>query len=131
MASGQGQNLQMEPFASTDDTISEVGEEFLDLEEEFLDLEEVLERPDQASDLQKANSDFKDEVVGLETDKPVRSSMLGLPVEVWVMILGFLPDKNHVRAAVHSCRYLRSLWYVSAPSRVSRLCLLLRPSAGC
>ncbi|KAK7715301.1 hypothetical protein SLS64_004000 [Diaporthe eres] len=87
----------MEILASTDDTIGKVEEEF-------------LERVDKTLDLLKATSNFKEENVGLETDKSVRRSMPGLPAEVWVMILSFLPDKKHLRAAVHSCRYLLSLW---------------------
>lgn len=118
MSSAQRNNFQMEILASTDDTISKVEEEF-------------LERLDKALDLQKATSNFKEENVGLETDKSVRRSMPGLPTEVWVMILGFLPDKKHLRAAVHSCRYLLTLWYVAAPSRVPRPCLLFGPLPCC
>ncbi|KAG6367156.1 hypothetical protein INS49_001340 [Diaporthe citri] len=94
----------MEPFACPDNTISKLEEEFLDLEEE------ALERPDQTSDLLKAASDIRRENVEPETNNPARCSIPDLPVELWTMILGFLPDKNHVRAAVHSCRYLLSLW---------------------
>lgn len=94
-------------------------------------MEQVLERFDKALGLQEATSDFQEENVELKTDKPVRRSMPGLPAEVWIVILGFLSDKKHLRAAVHSCSYLLSLWYVPAPSHVPRLCLLFGPFVCC
>lgn len=37
-----------------------------------------------------------------------------LPVEVWILILGFLPDLEDFEAAVYSSPKLFSLWYVAA-----------------
>lgn len=85
-------------------------------EEDSLDHEQdALERLNNASKLQNDASDFGTENLGLEENNTARRSLLGLPVEVWIVILGFLPDKRDFRAAVHSCPELLSLWYVAAP----------------
>lgn len=122
MASEQRRNLQIEFSAPKDDTVSKLEELSPDIKEEALD---------KASDLQKAASDFSRETVGMDTDKPVQRTMPALPAEVWSLILSFLPDRRNLQAAVHSSRFLLSLWYVAAPSRVPRPCLLFSPFAGC
>lgn len=84
-------------------------------EEDSLDHEQdALERLNNASKLQKEASDFGKEILGLEENNAARRSLLNLPVEVWTVILGFLPDKEDFRAAVQSCPELLSLWYVAA-----------------
>lgn len=93
----------MEPSACTNDTTHSVEDE-------------PLEPLDKASNVQKEASDFRQEIMELGTNNLPRRSLLNLPVEVWCMILGFLPDKKDVRAAVHSCPELLSLWYVATPS---------------
>lgn len=76
--------------------------------------EESLEPLSKDPDLQQEASDFRKEVMELGTNNRPRRSLPDLPVEVLSLILGFLPDKKHVRAAVHSCPELLALWYVAA-----------------
>lgn len=87
-------------------------------EEDSLDHEQdALERLNNASKLQKEASDFGKEISGLGENNTARRSLPDLPVEVWTVILGFLPDKDDFRAAVHSCPKLLSVWYVAASSQ--------------
>lgn len=87
-------------------------------EEDSLDHEQdALERLNNASKLQEEASNFGKEILGLKANNTTRRSLPDLPVEVWTVILGFLPDKDDFRAAVHSCPELLSLWYVATSSQ--------------
>lgn len=101
----------MEQSALTNMTTYRAGDDSLDHKQD------ALERLNNASDLQKEAGGFGKDIVGLKANNTARISLLDLPVEVWSLIIGFLPDKKDVRAAVHSSPKLFSLWYVVAPSQ--------------
>lgn len=124
MPPGQRKDLQMELVVSTGDAIRKGEEEPLDLKDD------ALEHPNQESQPDSVGSDSGEESPELNNNAPPQRSMPDLPVEIWTTILGFLPDKNDVRAVVHSSSHLLSLWYVAVLSGVTRL-LLLRPTAVC
>lgn len=113
----------MELVVSTGDAIRKGEEEPLDLKND------ALEHPSQESQLDNGGNGPRGESLELNNNSPPQRSMPDLPVEIWTTILGFLPDKDDVRAVVHSSSYLLSLWYVAVLSGVPRL-LLLRPIAG-
>ena len=72
-------------------------------EEDFLDLrKKVLARLNICSELQNNAIESRKRIVGFKRYDLAQDYMQNLPVELWVVILGFLLDKKDVRAAVHS-----------------------------
>jgi hypothetical protein len=66
-------------------------------EEDFLDLrKKVLARLNIYSELQNNAIESRKRIVGFKRYDLAQDYMQNLPVELWIVILGFLPDKKDV-----------------------------------